>query len=365
MKPIARQAAAASVECFPLPSEPHSGGNLAALSAVAVLTTAMASALAFKDAWLGSRSVPAAAAPAPRAQRAAQAPAAVMDAPALPAFEPSPAGMGTAAPSAQPLIPLSRFMRSLGKMVEVPAERAALRSAAMLSDIVKQGAKREDGFQEMGTAPPSSVQLSYAVPPQKRDPIVLDLRGDGIRASTRKVRYDLFGDGRYARFNDVGSGVGVLVFDPGRNGVSGENGRELFGDSTDMDGDGRPDGFKDGFEALWGLARLAASRGRIPQAALKSGFLGPAELLALERAYGLRVRVGSFNAKAVSLKEAGVAGLKLSGSETLCDEDFDGQGNVLARREGAGFLRPDGSTGDYGAVWLQAVLQQFRKYAWL
>ena len=55
------------------------------------------------------------------------------------------------------------------------------------------------------------------------------------------------------RIND--SADAVLVFDKDGDGISGKDGSECFGNNTDLDGDGKADGYKDGFEALKALAQ--------------------------------------------------------------------------------------------------------------
>ena len=58
--------------------------------------------------------------------------------------------------------------------------------------------------------------------------------------------------------------------------------------------------------------------------------------------------------KAVALKEAGVARVRLSESKPVRVEDFDGLGNDTMRQAGARFERADGSQGDYEDVWFKA-----------
>ncbi|MBI5201561.1 MAG: hypothetical protein HY925_08260 [Elusimicrobia bacterium] len=178
-------------------------------------------------------------------------------------------------------------------------------------------------------------------------PLVLDLDGDGVRTASRRVRYDINGDGLRDRFTDLSSKDGLLVFDADGDGISGEHARELLGTGTDLDGNGRSDGFANGFDALKALASKAG-------VAAKDGWLDAAALAALETRVGLRVRVGGLNAKAISLKEAGVARLRLSASEPVRVADFDGQGNDTMRQAGARFERLDGSQGDYEDVWFRA-----------
>lgn len=182
-------------------------------------------------------------------------------------------------------------------------------------------------------------------------PLVFDLGRKGVRVSDRRLRYDIDGDGYREAISDFSSGNGVLAFDSDHDGVSGGSGRELFGENTDLDGDGRRDGFKDGFEALQGLIRRGVSAGVLAQRVIDEKLLGPADLAALEKAYGLKMRVGGLQKKAVSLREAGVKSLALSDEPSRLVRDFDGQGNDVMHQDGAVFTRADGSQGTYSDVW--------------
>ncbi|MBI4348780.1 MAG: hypothetical protein HY553_18215, partial [Elusimicrobia bacterium] len=174
-------------------------------------------------------------------------------------------------------------------------------------------------------------------------PLVLDLDGDGVRSAERKVRYDINGDGVRDRFFDVSSKDGVLVFDADGDAAAGEHARELFGTGTDLDGNGRPDGFRDGFAAFAAFVKRAGLEA-------KDGWLDAGRLAAA----GLRIRLGGLRGKTVSLKEAGVARIRVSDAAPVRVEDFDGQGNDTMRQAGARFERLDGTAGDYEDVWFKA-----------
>lgn len=188
------------------------------------------------------------------------------------------------------------------------------------------------------------------------DPLVFDLGGDGAYTSARPARYDLEGNGRRGVLRDVSPSGGVLVFDADGDGISGEHGRELLGDRTDLDGNGSPDGFQDGFEALAGLVARAESKGILPA----GGRLDAGALAALERSCGLKIRLGGLNGRSVSLKEAGVREIVLSSAFTTRADDFDGRGNGLGQRAGAYFVRADGSTGAYAEVFLAYNVARLR-----
>lgn len=80
----------------------------------------------------------------------------------------------------------------------------------------------------------------------RRDPLVLDLDGDGLEISESAVYFDYSGNGIANRSSWVGADDGFLVFDKNNDGLI-ENGTELFGDDYL-----KSDGTKalDGFDAL-------------------------------------------------------------------------------------------------------------------
>lgn len=196
---------------------------------------------------------------------------------------------------------------------------------------------------------------------QAYDPLVLDLEGTGEYTSGRPTRFDLEGDGRLGYLRDIAPSAGVLVFDADGDGTAGENGLEVFGDRSDLDGDGRPDGYQDGFDALAAMVRKAESAGVLPAGTAAQGRLSAAHLAALGRAYRLGIRVGSLGAKTVPLAEAGVRLIALSDAQTVRDADFDGRGNDAGRRDGAYFVDAEGVTRDYQEIFLAYNRAQFRR----
>lgn len=191
------------------------------------------------------------------------------------------------------------------------------------------------------------------------DPLVFDLKGTGIKTSVKKVLFDLFSFGKSDKtqwMNDLEEGTGVLVFDAKGTGKSGKNGSEVFGDRTSLTGVGKPDGYADGFEALRALAEKAIKEGVIGREALSTRVLDAKALKAMEKAYGLKMKVGGMNREPISLEAAGIEAISLSNQPTQRAVDFDGQRNDLVVQPGAVFLRKDGTTGSYMNVWLSAKI---------
>lgn len=191
------------------------------------------------------------------------------------------------------------------------------------------------------------------------DPLVFDLKGTGVKTSSKKVLFDLFGFGKSEKtqwMSDVEEGTGILVFNASGSGASGKSGSEVFGDRTDLAGVGQPSGFVDGYEALRALVQKAVDEKVLAKEVLERDILDSAALAALDKAYGLKMKVGGFNRAPVSLAAAGVKEIALSRAPTECAVDFDGQLNDLVMQPGAVFLRADGTTGTYMNVWLTAKL---------
>lgn len=89
---------------------------------------------------------------------------------------------------------------------------------------------------------------------QRRDPLTLDLDGDGLETvalnTTTPIYFDHDGDGNATATGWIHPDDGFLVLDRNGNGII-DSGRELFGDSTPIpDGSGGTRNAVDGFEAL-------------------------------------------------------------------------------------------------------------------
>lgn len=124
---------------------------------------------------------------------------------------------------------------------EPPSEQSAV--SAQASDFQQLAAQRE-----------MQLNVSINAEPQKTDPLVLDLAGNGFSTSglSRPVRFDLDGDGKLDQISVPTGDDALLAYDRNANGRI-DDGRELFGDQNgaangfaelrkyDNNGDGRID----------------------------------------------------------------------------------------------------------------------------
>lgn len=173
-------------------------------------------------------------------------------------------------------------------------------------------------------------------------PLSFDIDGDGVNTSEEIIQYDIDGDGKTDTINN--SDEWVLAFDKDKDGIAGEDGSELFGDNTDLDGDGKADGYKDGFEALKALAEkenLIDDNDRT---------LDEEDLSYLGEKYGL-VMTDGYGGEAKSLEELGVDEINLAKTdETTLTKNFDGRNNDIMTQEGATF-KVNGETREYADIW--------------
>ena len=175
-------------------------------------------------------------------------------------------------------------------------------------------------------------------------PLSFDLEGDGVKTSDELIRYDIDGDGDLDTIND--SADAILVFDADGDGISGEDGSECFGDNTDLDGDGKADGYKDGFEALKALAN---KEGLVD--GVNDNTLDVDDLKILEEKYGLQIKTDGYNSEASSLFDAGITEINLATTdETTLHKNYDGKSNDLMTQEGATFV-VNGEEREYADIW--------------
>ena len=159
---------------------------------------------------------------------------------------------------------------------------------------------------------------------RKRTPLTFDLNGDGVKTSDKVISYDIDGDGKLDKINDVADGTLSIR--------GGKDGKDLFGDNTDLDGDDKADGFANGFEAL---KALAAKEGLIN--GKDDMKLDAKDLKILEDKYQLGMKTNGYNSKEKSLESLGITEINLGTAEVIKKENFDGRNNDILTQDGATF----------------------------
>ncbi len=171
-------------------------------------------------------------------------------------------------------------------------------------------------------------------------PLTFDLNGDGVKTSDKMTQYDIDGDGTVDNINDVADGTLTIR--------GGATGKDLFGNNTDLDGDGKADGFKNGFDAL---KTLALQEGLID--GKKDMVLDASDLALLQKKYQLAMKTAGYNSQNENLGDLGIGEINLGKTnETKTAQNFDGQGNDLMTQEGSTFSL-NGESRDYADVWHQ------------
>ncbi len=196
----------------------------------------------------------------------------------------------------------------------------------------------------------AAFQQASTVAPPRRDPLILDLDGDGIEtvASANGAYFDHDGNGFAERTGWVGSDDGLLVLDRNSDGII-NNGTELFGDQTILqngqtasngfqalsDLDGNSDGKIDANDAAY-------SQIRVWQDSDGDGY-------SYSRADELQ-----------SLSDLGIAAIDTGYTTTNID---DGNGNTQV--QAGTFEKTDSTTGQIGGFMLQRDTAYTIAEAWL
>jgi len=167
-------------------------------------------------------------------------------------------------------------------------------------------------------------------------PLTFDLNGDNKVDTTGISKdYDINGDGIVDKSAWAGVGDGVLAFDADNDKVAGEDGKELLGNNTDVDGDNKADGFNNGFQALKALAVKYLGLDSVSDNKLDAN-----EIKLLEEKAGLTMLVDEINenGEVVQVKKSLVGDLGISEISLAYKESdaVDEQGNEH-RQEGDGF----------------------------
>ena len=173
---------------------------------------------------------------------------------------------------------------------------------------------------------------------RKHSPLTFDLNGDGVKTSNKVISYDIDGDGDLDKINDVADGTLSIR--------GGKDGKDLFGDNTDLDNDGKADGFSNGFEAL---KALAAKEGLIN--GKDDMKLDEKDLKILEDKYQLGMKTDGYNSKEKSLESLGITEINLGNTDKVeIKDNFDGQDNLLMSQAGSTF-KINGEEREYADVW--------------
>ena len=184
---------------------------------------------------------------------------------------------------------------------------------------------------------PDGQQLEVAFN-SLHSPLTLDLNGDGVKTSDKVVKYDIDGDGDLDKINDVADGTLTIR--------GGKDGKDLFGNNTDLDGDGKADGFTNGFEAL---KALASKEGLIN--GKDDMKLDAADLKMLKDKYQFGIKTAGYNSEVKSLEEVGITEINLGATDKVTEQaNFDGQDNLLMTQDGATF-KINGKEREYADVW--------------
>jgi hypothetical protein len=188
--------------------------------------------------------------------------------------------------------------------------------------------------QDQGAAIAQNFAIAHAM--GWIDPLAFDTTGKGIHATGEKVKFDLDGDGKTENVNNLDAGVLAIR--------GGKDGKDLLGNFTDVDGDGKSEHYKDGFSALEALARregLVDGKGDTR--------LDRNDLALLEKKYGLGMKQG-YTGDKQSLSSLGISEIDLGHGASRKSQLLDEGGDVLARRDGASF-KMNGQQRSYADVW--------------
>lgn len=182
-------------------------------------------------------------------------------------------------------------------------------------------------------------------------PLTFDLNGNGqVDTTTANKQFDIDGDGTVDTTAWAGDGDGVLAFDADGDGVSGEDGTELFGNNSDINGDGQSDGYANGFDALEGAAYANLPPENVKRIE-QTGTLNEEDIQLLERpvsegGIGLTMMV---DGEQIPPSELGITDISLEYEEAGVNVDANGNEH---RQVGTGFTR-DGEEYAMNDVWFQ------------
>ena len=169
-------------------------------------------------------------------------------------------------------------------------------------------------------------------------PLTFDINGDGVKTSDKLIKYDIDGNGTEDLINDVADGTLCIR--------GGNSGKDLFGDNTDLDGDGKADGFANGFDAL---KALAIKEGLIN--GKNDMVLNSSDIKILEDKYQFSMKTSGYKSEAKSLGSLGITEINLGNTNDVKETyNFDGQNNRIMEQNGATF-NINGTKRDYADIW--------------
>ena len=192
-----------------------------------------------------------------------------------------------------------------------------------------------DAYMAVSSFTNTAFAASQTVAPARRDPLILDLDGDGLETTgintAAPILFDHDGDGVKTATGWVKPDDAVLVLDRNGNGTI-DSGKELFGDATPLSAGGNA---ADGFAAL----AQEDSNGDGQVNASDTNFTN----LRLWR--DLNQDGISQTGELFTLASQGITALKVAKTS---NSTFLANGNQIA--DLGGFVRSDGSNGTLGAV---------------
>ncbi len=187
-------------------------------------------------------------------------------------------------------------------------------------------------------------------------PLIFDLEGQGLKLkSGGLIAVDLDGDGKTEMVTELDAHIGLLVFDSrldeGDDTLHGA-GRDMFGNGTDLSAYDIEGSFDNGFDALRALAEhLELVQG-------DKQHLDAEDLLLLEKAVGLRMRVGGVVAgENRRFANLGITRINLGDPEGILSLEAspeDAYGNKLMHQDGATFT-VQGAERPYADLWFNIV----------
>jgi hypothetical protein len=180
-------------------------------------------------------------------------------------------------------------------------------------------------------------------------PLAFDLNGDGqINTKADGTKFDLTGKGGKTS-GWVDKGDAMLAFDKNGDGKVGGDGSELFGNNTDL---GTGEKYNNGFEALAGLEKKAASDQELGGKIKADGVLTADEIQVLENSkYKLRMKTDAGDGEGKKLSELGISQINTKGYQEA-GQNADANGHQHRQVDKQGFVQ-NGQAKRVDDVWFK------------